>query len=75
MSGHPYSDAQVINSELRRLGAGVTNITRTFNTLPEHGYIEILDAVGSSQVRKKYKITQASTAEVEKLKDQRSLFK
>jgi len=60
LQGHDTLDAQLINSQLKQLGHGVSNVTRAFDRLMEPRprlAIQVQKSGRSRQARKKYKIT------------------
>ena len=63
-------DAQTVNSKLKHLGRGVSNITRALDELINQKpqlVIQIQKSGKSKQARKRYKVTSAGKAEVQRM--------
>ncbi|HWB55126.1 MAG TPA: hypothetical protein VG722_13070 [Tepidisphaeraceae bacterium] len=70
IQGQPDFEAQPVNTGLKHMGHGVTNITVAFSSLMNRKpslIIQVQKTGSSKQARKKYKLTTAGVAEVERL--------
>lgn len=70
VDGRGDFDSQTINTKLKHLGDGVANITRALDDLKRRKpqlVIQIEKAGKSRQARKRYKVTSAGKAEVQRL--------
>lgn len=68
--GNGEFDSQTVNTHLKHLGHGVSNITRALDELMKQKpqpIIQIQKAGKSKQARKRYKVTAAGKAEVKRL--------
>lgn len=63
-------DSQAVNTELKHLGHGVSNITRAIDVLKKHKpqfVIQIQKSGKAKQARKRYKVTAAGKDEVKRI--------
>jgi hypothetical protein len=70
VEGEDNIDAQQVNKQLKHLGHGIGNITRAFESLMNRRpalAIQIRKTGKTRQARKKYKITTAGKAEVQRM--------
>jgi hypothetical protein len=70
VQGKGEFDSQTVNSQLKNLGHGVSNITRALDDLKKQKpqlVIQIEKSGRTKQARKRYKVTVAGKAEVKKM--------
>jgi hypothetical protein len=66
-------EAQAVNTQLKQLGHGVSNITRALDNLKDRKpqlVIQIQKSGKAKQARKRYKVTAAGKAEVKRMLDE-----